>query len=138
MATDVAGHLAAAGGMADQHGVMQIERFDERRQIVGVGVHVVAVPGLAGSAMAATVMGNGAIAMGGHEEQLVVPGVGIERPAVAEDDGLPRAPVLVKDRGAVLGGDRARAHGMHFSFQNQLGVTLQVRWWQIVTTIFQY
>ena len=66
-------------------------------------------------------MRDGAIAMGGHEERLVVPGVGIERPAVAEDDGLPRAPVLVKDRGAVLGGDGACTHGMNFSFQDQPG-----------------
>src|SRR2546427_9228792 len=100
MATDIAGHLTAAGGMADQHRILQIEHFDEHRQIVGVGIHVVAVPGLAGSAMAATVMSYCPIAMGGHEDQLVVPDVGIERPAMAEDDGLPRAPVLVIDPGA--------------------------------------
>jgi hypothetical protein len=29
--TDVAGHLAAAGGMAHLHRVFQIERFDEHR-----------------------------------------------------------------------------------------------------------
>src|SRR5256885_5613355 len=49
---------------------VQIERLDERRQIVAVVVHVVAVPGLARTAMAAAVMGDGAIAMGGHEERL--------------------------------------------------------------------
>src|SRR3989440_9424943 len=119
VAADVAGHLTAAGGMADQHRLVQIERVEERRQIVSVGVHVVTVPGLAGSPMAATVMGDRAIAMGGHEDQLVVPIVGIERPAVAEDDGLPRAPVLVIDMGAVLCGDRA--HGMNSSFQDQPG-----------------
>jgi hypothetical protein len=37
------------------------------------------------------------IALGGYEDQLIVPGVGIERPAVAEDDGLARAPVIVID-----------------------------------------
>ncbi len=68
MASDVAGHLPAAGGMADQDRVFQIERFDEFREIVGVGIHVVAVPGLAGSPVAATVMGDGTIAIGGHEE----------------------------------------------------------------------
>src|SRR5713226_9652212 len=106
--------------MADQHRVVQIKCVEERRQVVGVVIHVVAVPGLAGSSTAATVMGDGAIALGGHEDQLVVPGVGIERPAVAEDDGLARAPVLVKDRGAVLGGDCACAHGMNPPFRINL------------------
>src|SRR5437879_2637511 len=105
--------------MAHQHRVFQIERVDECRQIVGVGVQVVAVPGLAGSATAATVMGDGAIAPGGHEERLVVPGVGSERPAMAEDDGLPGAPVLVKNRRAVLGGHGTRTHGVKSSFQKK-------------------
>jgi hypothetical protein len=53
-------------------------------------------------AMAATVMRDGAKAVGRHEDRLVVPGVGIERPAMAEHDRLARAPVLVEDLGAVL------------------------------------
>src|SRR5260370_41797505 len=96
--------------MADQHRVVQIKCFDERRQVVGVVVQVVAVPGLAGSATAATVMRDGAIAPGGQEERRVVPGIGIERPAMAEDDGLARAPVLVKNRRAVAGGNGTRTH----------------------------
>jgi len=107
VATDVAGHLATASGMAHQHRVVQIERLEERRQVVGVGVHVVALPGLAGAAMAAPIMGDGAIAVGGHVEHLVVPGVGIERPAVAEDDGLACAPVLEEDRRSICCGDGA-------------------------------
>ncbi len=35
---------------------------------------------------------------------------------MAEDDGLPRAPVLVIDRGSIFCGDCARAHSMNFSF----------------------
>ena len=96
MAADVAGDLAAAGGVADQDGVVQVERLDQLREVVGVGVHVVAVPRLAGAAVAAAVVGDAAVAVGGQEEHLVVPGVGVERPAVAEDDGLSRAPVLVE------------------------------------------
>jgi hypothetical protein len=38
----------------------QIQRLDERGQVIGVGVHVVAVPRLAGSAVAAPVMGDAA------------------------------------------------------------------------------
>src|SRR6266849_9632108 len=105
--------------MTDQHRLVQIKCVDERRQVVSVVVHVVAVPGLAGSAMSATVMGDGAIAPGSQEERLVVPGIGIERPAMAEDDGLARAPVLVKNRRAVLGGNGTRTHGVKSSFQDQ-------------------
>src|SRR5437660_5984323 len=108
--------------MADQHRVVQIERVEERRQVVSVVVQVIAVPGLAGSPTAATVMRDGAIAPGGQEERLVVPGVGSERPAMAEDDGLARAPVLVEDRGSIFGGDGACTHGINssFVFENRL------------------
>ena len=75
--------------MADQHRVVQIERVEERRQIVGVVVQVVAVPGLAGSATAATVMGDGAIALGGQEERLVVPGIGISGQPWLKTTGCP-------------------------------------------------
>src|SRR5450755_270655 len=95
MATDVAGHLAAPGGMTDHDHVAQIEHGDERGEIVSVGIHIVATRGLAGSSMAAPIMSDGTIAMGDEEHHLVVPGVGIERPAMAEDNGLPGAPVLV-------------------------------------------
>ena len=76
---------------------LQIERFDESREVVGVGVHLVAVPGLARAAMTATVMRDAAIAIGCQEEHLRLPAIGAQRPAVAEHDGLSRAPVLVID-----------------------------------------
>src|SRR5215475_3898855 len=47
--------------------------------------------------MATAVIGDGAITMCSHKDQLVVPGVGVERPAMAEDDGLASTPVLVVD-----------------------------------------
>ena len=46
VAADIASDLAAAGGVANVDRVLQIERLDQLRQVVGVGVHVVAVPGL--------------------------------------------------------------------------------------------
>ncbi|HEX7485411.1 MAG TPA: hypothetical protein VF332_04615 [Vicinamibacterales bacterium] len=67
VAANIAGHFAAARREADQRGAIQAERFDELREIVGIGVHVVATPGLARPAMAATVMGNAPIAVGGGE-----------------------------------------------------------------------
>src|ERR1700722_5355330 len=69
---------------------------------VGVVVHVLALPRLARAAVAAAVMGDDAIAMRGQEKHLVLEGVGAEWPAVAEDDGLPGAPVLEPDRSLVF------------------------------------
>ena len=109
VAADVAGDFSTAGRMADQGDAPQIERFDKLRQVVGVSVHFVAVPGLARTSVATTIMGNAAIAVGSQENHLAFPGIGIERPAVAEDNGLSRAPVLIVNFCAVFGGDCA--HG---------------------------
>ena len=58
VAADVARDLAAAGRVADVDGVLQVERLDERGEVVGVRVHVVAVPRLARAAVAAAVVGD--------------------------------------------------------------------------------
>jgi hypothetical protein len=81
VATDATGHLAPSCGVADADHAVEIERFDEFREVVGVGVHVVAGPWLTRTAMATAVMCDGAKTVGGHEEQLVVPGVGRKRSA---------------------------------------------------------
>jgi hypothetical protein len=60
---DVARDLCAAGRVAHHGDVVEIERFDRGGQVVGVAVHVVARPRLAGSAMAAPVVGDPAEAV---------------------------------------------------------------------------
>ena len=105
MAADVAGDFAAAGRVADMDRVLQVELLDQRRQVVGVGVHVVAVPGLARTPVTATVVRNAAISVRGQKNHLVFPGIRAQRPAVAENNRLSRAPVLVVDLRAVFGGD---------------------------------
>jgi hypothetical protein len=42
VAADIARDLAAAGGKADENDVLQAERLDHRRKVVGVVIHVVA------------------------------------------------------------------------------------------------
>src|SRR5882672_6934776 len=74
--------------------------------VVGVVIHVMAVAGLGGAAMAASVMGYDAIAVLDEEQHLRVPIIGRQRPAVAEHDGLTFSPVLVEDLNAVFCGDR--------------------------------
>src|SRR6266446_5726475 len=93
--------------MADMNRFLQVERFDQRREVVGVGVHVISLPRLARPAMAASVVGDTAVAARGQEKHLVLKSVRTQRPAVTEDDGLARAPVLVINLCAVFGSDGA-------------------------------
>src|SRR4051794_27420357 len=79
----------------------------QRGEIVSVVIHVMAAAGLCGSAMAAPVVRDDAIAVLQEEQHLRVPVIRRKRPAVAEHDGLTFAPVLVEDFYAVSRGDRA-------------------------------
>ena len=56
-------HFAAAGRMADMHRILKVEMCGQRRQIVGVMIHVVAAAGLARSAMTPPVVGDYAEAL---------------------------------------------------------------------------
>src|SRR5439155_228597 len=111
VAADVVRDLAAAGRVADVDRVLQVEGLDERREVVGVRVHVVTAPRLARAAVAATVVRDAAVTARREEDHLVLPCVGRERPAVAEDDGLPRSPVLVIE----LDGPATDGHPAHDS-----------------------
>ena len=93
--------------MANVNGVLQVEMRGQRRQVIGIVIHVVAITHLSGPAMAAAVMRYNAIAVLEEEQHLCVPVIGRQRPAVAEHDGLTLSPVLVVDFRAVGGGDRA-------------------------------
>ena len=73
MAPDVTGDFPAAGGVADVDCVLQVELFGERCEVVGVGIHVVAVPRLGGTAVAAPVMRDDSIAMLAEKQHLRLP-----------------------------------------------------------------
>ena len=109
MASQIAHHLAAAGGMSDLYGVVQIEVFGQRSQVVGVVVHVMAVAGLGGSAVAAPVVSDHPVAVLQEKQHLRVPVISCQRPTKAEHDGLACAPVLVENLRAIGCGDRAHA-----------------------------
>ncbi len=100
-------YLAAAGGMADVNGVLQIEMRRQSRKVVRIVIHVMAVARLGGSAVAAAVMGYDAIAVIEEEQHLRVPVIGRQRPTMAEHDGLTFAPVLVEDLNAIFCCNRA-------------------------------
>ena len=101
MAADVARHLAAAGGVPDVDGVVQIEVPGQLGQVIGIVVHVVPLTDLRGAAMPAPVVGDDPVAVVQEEEHLGVPVVGRQWPAVAEHDGLSATPVLVEDLRAI-------------------------------------
>src|SRR5215831_7970459 len=60
--------------------------------------------------MAAAVMGDAPVAVGGEIEHLIFPGIRTQRPAMTKDHGLPFAPVLIINLRAVFG--RNRCHGV--------------------------
>jgi hypothetical protein len=62
--------------MADMNGVLQIEMRRHRRKVIGIMIHVVTVTGLAGTAVAAAVMGDHPVAVIEEEQHLRVPIVG--------------------------------------------------------------
>jgi hypothetical protein len=84
VAPELVGDLAPAGRVADQHDVAQVELCDQFGQVVGVLVHVVAIPGLVGSSVATAVVRDHPVALLTQEQHLAIPGVGAERPAVAK------------------------------------------------------
>jgi len=85
--------FATTGGVADMDRVGQVELRDGRREVVGIRVHVIAVPWLAHAPVPTAVMGDAAVAAGGEKHHLVFPGVGAQWPTMAEHHGLAAAPV---------------------------------------------
>src|SRR6476660_2105635 len=96
--------------MANMDHLLEFELLHKLRQIIGISVHVIAVPRLAGATMASSVMCYAAISARGQEEHLILEGVGTEGPAVAEHHWLPVTPIIVVTLRAVLGLDRTHDH----------------------------
>src|SRR6185369_17786453 len=91
--------------MAHVNRVLQIQMLHQGRQIIGIGIQIVAVPRLTRSPVAAPVMRDTTIPARRQEEHLILESVGAERPAVAEYDGLPASPIVVIDASSVFGCD---------------------------------
>src|SRR5271156_3359594 len=102
MTANITGNFSAAGGVAYMDCVFQVELIRQHCEIVGVGVHIVAIPRLGRTAVAAPVVRDDSIAVLAEEQHLSVPVVRGERPAVTEHNGLTRAPVLVINLRAIF------------------------------------
>ena len=105
---DVPHDFAAASRMTNKDDVAQVERLDHGGQVVGITVHRVAVPGLTRTTVPTTIVGDQPETVRRHEQELRVPHVRVERPAVAEHHRATRPPVLVEDRRTVV--RRRRRH----------------------------
>ena len=77
----------------------------ERREVVGVVIHIVSIAGLAGASVTSPVKCDNAIAVIQEEHHLRVPVVARKRPTVRENDRLAATPILVVDLCAVFGRD---------------------------------
>src|ERR1700730_9936683 len=97
MPSQIMGHLAAAGGMTNVHGLLQIKMRGQSREIGGIGIHVMTVARLGGATMASPIMDDDAIDLFEEDKHTRVPVVGRQRPAVAKHDRLSFAPVLIID-----------------------------------------
>src|SRR5260221_5887020 len=91
--------------MANVNGVLQVEMRGQRRQVIGIVIHVVTVAHLSGPAMASAVMRYDAIAVLEDEQHLRAQVISRQRPAMAEHNRLPFAPVLIEDHRPVAGCD---------------------------------
>jgi len=100
--------------VADQDGVAQVQGFQERVEVAGEGVVVVADTGLARLAEPAAVVGDDAVAGLEHDRDLPVPGPAAQRVTVDQHDRPAGAMVLVVnlDRGVVLGSNSDVRHGV--------------------------
>src|SRR3984957_9462887 len=91
--------------MTDMNRILQVMMRSQRREIVRIVIHVMAIGGLAGPTVATAIMCDDPIAIIEEKHHLSVPVISGQRPAVAENDGLTFAPVLVENFRTVLGLD---------------------------------
>src|SRR5271168_295234 len=123
-------HFAAAGRMADMDGVLEVEMLGNSRSVGCIMVHVVTVADLRRTAMAASVVGDDAEALGVEEQHLRVPVVRAEGPTVMKDEGLTVAPILVIDFDAVLRFDKAHVtHSLNVLFGSRAAERRQTTPW---------
>src|SRR3546814_8074394 len=84
VAGDVAGDFPAPGREAEHRYIFEGERVDHRRKVVGIMIHVIALPGLARSPMPAAIVRDDPKAFVCEEERRSFPAVRAKRPTMAD------------------------------------------------------
>jgi hypothetical protein len=105
MAGQVAYALLCADRVADERDVRQVQALDERMEIVGQGIEIIAGARIVGAAVAATIESDAGKSALRQCDHLRLPGVGIQRPGVSEDDRSAGAPATVEEFSAVMRGE---------------------------------
>src|SRR5690349_5007651 len=103
VSADIVGDHAASRRMADEGRIAKVQFLKEFVEIIGIGIHVVALPRLVGTAVTSAVHGDAAIPIRCQEEHLILKRIGGQRPAMIEDYWLTGAPVLVVHLHSVFG-----------------------------------
>jgi hypothetical protein len=93
--------------MPNEDDVRQVEMRQQFCQIVGIMIHIVAIPRLTGAAMSAPIVRDAAETTLRKEKHLVFESVRAERPTMTKYDGPTGAPILVVNLGAISGGESA-------------------------------
>jgi hypothetical protein len=86
---DAAIESPTVGSATDMDRNLEVELLDQRSEVIGIGVEIIAVPRLARAAVPATIVGDASVTARSQKEHLVFESVSGERPAVAEDHRLP-------------------------------------------------
>jgi hypothetical protein len=102
VATDIVRNFTSAGGVTDQHRITNVQVIQQRRKIICVPVHVISVPGLAGTPVTPTIMRYHPIPTATEEQHLGVPCVGTEWPPVGENYRLSVSPILIEKIGTII------------------------------------
>jgi hypothetical protein len=93
--------------MTYKRDLLEIKFLDDGCQVVGIAIHIVSAPGLAGPAVSTAIVRDHAKTIPRKEQQLPVPRIGIQRPSVGKSYGRPFSPVFVVDGRPILHADCA-------------------------------
>src|SRR5260221_2404461 len=88
--------------MADHDHILQVQVIDDCGQVIGVLVHIVAVPRLIGTPVTPAIMGDHSVTLLTKIKHLRFPGIARQRPSMREDDWLTLSPILIGNPGPVF------------------------------------
>jgi hypothetical protein len=88
--------------MPNKDYILQVKRLQNGRKIVGVGIDIVSILRLLGSAVPSPIIGNCPKSMICKEHHLRIPLIGARGPGMREHNRLPSSPVPIKQLRTVV------------------------------------
>ena len=102
VARQIADHLGASQGVADEHGILYIEPIKDGSDIVGESVEIVTAAGIIGTPMTATVECHATPTSLRKCDERDIPPVGAESPWSHEDYRPSRPPIPKVNFGSIV------------------------------------